>query len=72
MYSGQSILGRPIQANSLFLPGRAPRAPAPVGLPLFNNLVEMIKNDVDPGGFLRDRRCKLDRENNETIFYGDA
>ena len=48
--------------------GAGASAPAPVGLPLFNNLVEMIKNDVDPGGFLRDRRCKLDRENNETIF----
>lgn len=68
VYIPDSLFQAASSGNLVVFAGAGASAPDPVKLPLFNSLVEIIKTEVDPGGFLRNRGCKLDKENNESIF----
>lgn len=65
-FGGISIPGRVFEAalssNLVIFAGAGASVPHPVSLPLFNSLVDRIKSTVDPGGFLRERKHKLDKE----------
>lgn len=65
-FGGISIPRRVFEAalssNLVIFAGAGASVPHPVSLPLFNSLVDRIKSTVDPGGFLRERKHKLDKE----------
>lgn len=58
----ERIFEAALSSNLVIFAGAGVSVPAPVNLPVFNSLVERIKSTVDPGGFLRERKHKLDKE----------
>lgn len=57
-----ALLEATLSGDLVIFAGAGVSAPEPVELPLFNDLVDRIKTAVDPGGFLRERECKFDKE----------
>lgn len=57
-----ALLEATLSGGLVIFAGAGTSAPSPVNLPLFNSLVDQIKSTVDPGGFLRERKHKLDKE----------
>ena len=58
----ERIFEAALSSNLVIFAGAGVSVPTPVNLPVFNSLVERIKSTVDPGGFLRERKHKLDKE----------
>ena len=65
-----ALLEATLSGHLVVFAGAGVSVPAPVELPLFNELVDRIKTAVDPGGFLRERKYKLDKE--EATIYTEA
>lgn len=57
-----ALLEATLSGDLVIFAGAGVSASEPVELPLFNDLVDKIKTAVDPGGFLRERECKFDKE----------
>lgn len=57
-----SLLEAILSGDLVIFAGAGVSAPEPVELPLFNELVRRIKTAIDPGGFLRERESRLDKE----------
>lgn len=63
-----SVFEAAFSGNLVVFAGAGVSVPPPVELPLFNSLVDRIKLAVDPGGFLRKRKFKLDKEKDAVIY----
>lgn len=65
-----SLLDGAFSGSLVIFAGAGVSIPSPVELPTFDNLVNQIKDNVDPGDYLRGRNLKLGKE--EDLIYTET